>query len=179
MHEPDPRIISAARAGDLAAFEQLVRAYQADVWRLSLHLMRDPDLAADVSQDAFVRAYRFLGRYRGDSKFSTWLVTIVRNCAHDELRRTGRRRKLSQRMESQPRPAVSDATVGVEVREELARLPIELREPVVMIDVFGMSYDETSAVLGVAVGTVKSRVHRARNMLAKALGERLERRDEA
>ena len=119
--------------------------------------------------DAFVRAYRFLKRYRGDSRFSTWLFAIARNCAHDELRRAGRRQRVSARLHAQPPRASLDQTTGIEVREALGALPLELREPVVLIDMFGTSYREVSRMLKVPEGTIKSRVHRARELLAASL----------
>jgi RNA polymerase sigma-70 factor, ECF subfamily len=168
--EPDPAVVAAARAGDLDAFAELVRRYQGDMWRLALHLVRDASVADDVTQDAFVRAYRFLPRYRGDSKFSTWLFTITRNCALDELRRAGRRRRLAHDLDAlRPTRSTEQATGRLEVRDALAALPLELREPVVLIDMFGASYGEVAALVGVPVGTVKSRVHRARMLLAQAL----------
>lgn len=169
MVEPDPQIVRAAQGGDIGAFEVLVRSYQGDIWRLAWHLVRDRSLADDVTQDAFVRAYRFLPRYRGDSKFSTWLFAITRNCALDELRRAGRRHNLSNRLDREPVRAPTEHSVRLEVREAVACLPLELREPVVLIDMFGASYSEVSAMLGIPVGTVKSRVHRARATLAGAL----------
>ncbi|MFN2390090.1 MAG: RNA polymerase sigma factor [Actinomycetota bacterium] len=169
VDEPDPQTVAAARGGDLRAFEALVRRYQPDVWRLCFHLVRDETAADDITQDAFVRAYRFLSRFRGDSKFSTWLLSIARNCALDELRRAGRRRRLSDRLDAQPAAHAGDPTTGVEVREALAGLPLELRESVVLIDMFGVSYREAGRVLDLPEGTVKSRVHRAREQLVQAL----------
>jgi RNA polymerase sigma-70 factor (ECF subfamily) len=172
VHEPDPYVLEAARRGDVDAFAELVRGYQPDVWRLVVHLVRDDDMANDITQDAFVRAYRFLKRYRGDSKFSTWLFAIARNCARDELRRRGRQRRVSERLLAQPTPTSSgDRTAGIEVREALATLPLDLREPVVMIDMFGASYKEVGRMLKLPVGTVKSRVHRARELLVAFLAE--------
>jgi RNA polymerase sigma-70 factor (ECF subfamily) len=169
VFEPDPQLVAAARSGDPTAFAQLVRRYQGDVWRLSYQLMGQEALADDVTQDAFVRVYRFLPRYRGDSKFSTWLFSIARNCALDELRRAGRRRRLVDRIEASSHQEGRDASLRLEVAEALAALPLELREPVVLIDMFGISYAEVARMLAVPVGTIKSRVHRARERLARAL----------
>ena len=171
MEDPDPQVIAAARSGDTRAFEAIVRRYQGDAWRLAFHLVRDESLADDATQDAFVRAYRFLPRYRGDSRFSTWLFSIVRNCALDELRRAGRRKRTRDRLDAQPPRQAADQGAGVEVREALAALPLELREPVVVIDMFGATYAEAAVMLGIPEGTVKSRVHRAREALARILGE--------
>ena len=179
LDEPDPQVLSSARRGDPAAFEVLVRAMQADVWRLCLHLTGDRALADDVTQDAFVRVYRFLPRYRGDSKFSTWVFTIARNCALDELRKKRRRQNLFDKAKLQRDVAQVEHSTGVEVREALSGLPIELREAVVMIDMLGESYRDAATVLGIPEGTVKSRVHRARIGLAETLGSENRRgRDE-
>lgn len=170
MYEPDPEVVAAAKAGEMRAFEQLVRRFQADVWRLSFHLLHDEVLADDATQDTFVRAYRFLSRYRGESKFSTWLLSIARNCALDEGRRAGRRRKVTERIEAQPRPPTPDAGIAIEVREAVASLPMDLREPIVLIDMMGASYKDVAAMLGAPEGTIKSRVHRAREALVTMLG---------
>lgn len=170
MNEPDPDVVRAAQNGSVAAFEQLVRRYQGEVWRLCLQLLRSESLADDVTQDAFVRAYRFLPRYRGESKFSTWLFSISRNCAYDEMRKAGRRRRMKERLEAERTTQRGDPTLAIEVREALDSLSLELREPIVFIDMFGCSYKEVSTILGVPLGTVKSRVHRGRELLADFLG---------
>lgn len=171
MNEPDPEVVRAAQNGDVVAFEQLVRMFQGEIWRLCVQLLRDETLADDVTQDAFVRAYRFLPRYRGESKFSTWLFSISRNCALDEIRRSGRRRRVRDRLEAEPLRAVGDPTVAIEVRESLSALRMDLREPVIFIDIFGCSYGEVASILNLPVGTVKSRVHRGRELLANMLAE--------
>ena len=175
MVEPDPQLVAAAQTGDLDAFSDLVRRYQGHVWRLARQLVRDDGVADDVTQDAFVRAYRFLPRYRGESKFSTWLFSIARNCALDELRRVERRRRLSGALET-PQMRAPDHGVRLEVAEALSTLPRELLEPVVLIDMFGTSYAEVALIVGVPLGTIKSRVHRARELLAHALADESSRR---
>ena len=177
MDEPEPQVIAAARGGDLGAFEDLVRRYQPTVWRLCFHLLRDEAMTDDATQDSFVRVYRFLPRYRGQAKFSTWLFAITRNCALDELRRVGRRNRLSEALHLDVAQPASDSTVRVEIHEALGELPLELREPVVFIDMFGASYSEVARVLGVPVGTVKSRVHRARRILADVLLDQKEEKN--
>jgi RNA polymerase sigma-70 factor, ECF subfamily len=175
VHEPEPQVVGAARTGDLAAFESLVRAYQGDVWRLCYQLVRDRSVADDVTQDAFLRAFRFLPRFRGDAKFSTWLFTIARNCALDELRRAGRRRTLEHALERADEPRTPEPSARMEIREAVAGLSLELREPLVFIDMFGLSYSEVGTILGLPLGTVKSRVHRARHRLAEHLAGDVER----
>ena len=169
MQEPDPQIIKAARAGDRRAFGLLVRQCQGDVWRLAFHLVRNETIADDVTQDAFVRAYRFLPNYRADAKFSTWLYSITRNCAMDELRKSSRRRKVMEKLETTDATPSSDHAVVLEVREAIASLPEDLREPVILIDLLGTSYREAAAILDAPEGTVKSRLHRAREALVSLL----------
>lgn len=173
MEEPDPQVVNAARGGDTRAFEELVQRYQGDVWRLCRHLLGDWAAADDATQEAFVRAFRFLGLDRGESKFSTWLFSIARNCARDELRRAGRRQRVAESAtrdaERDLGRAPGDETVGVEVKEALLALPLELREPIVLIDLLGTSYKEVASLLGVPQGTIKSRVHRGREILASLL----------
>lgn len=169
MEEPDPQVVVAAQRGRVSAFEQLVRSYQAPVWRLVFQLLRDEQLAEDVTQETFLRAYRFLPRYKGNSKFSTWLLSVARNCAMDELRRNQRRRRLVDKLRARPEEAAREQGSHLEVREVLAALPIELREPIVLIDMLGTSYAEVAIILRTPIGTIKSRVHRGRQMLAEAL----------
>lgn len=160
MDEPDPRVIRAAAAGDEAAFTALVRSAQPHVWRFLRHLLGDDELAADVTQDTFVRVHRSLGRFRHQARFSTWLFTIARNAAVDEQRRGARRQRL-QHAVAPPR-AAPDASLGTEVRAALASLSPRLREAFVLVEVFGQPYQDAAEILGVPTGTVKSRVFRAR-----------------
>lgn len=160
MDEPDPKTIVAAAAGDEAAFTALMRATQPHVWRFLRHLLGDDDLAADVTQETFVRVHAALGRFRHQARFSTWLFTIARNAAVDEQRRGARRARLQQALAT-PRPT-SDSSLGTEVRAALASLSPRLREAFVLVEVFGQPYQDAAEVLGVPTGTVKSRVFRAR-----------------
>lgn len=163
MEEPDPVAIRAAAAGDVAAFEQLVRAYQAPVWRFLRHLLGDPDLALDVTQDTFVRAYRRLDTFRFQSKFSTWLLQIARNAGVDAIRRNERHLRALHAAPAPPPPA--DAAASSELREALAHLSPKGREALLLVEVVGLTYREAGSVLGVPEGTVKSRVHSARERL--------------
>lgn len=177
MREPEPETIHRARAGDLRAFESLVRDYQADVWRFAYHLTRNRAMAEDVTQEAFLKAFRSLRSFRGEAKFSSWLLRITRNCAVDAYRRTRREGPVQDDVLaslSAERP-VAQVAGSVEERLRIAdavrRLPLELREPFVTIEVLGFNYEEASAILGVKLGTVKSRMHRARAALIRTLTE--------
>jgi RNA polymerase sigma-70 factor (ECF subfamily) len=172
VRDPDPRTVQRARRGDLLAFEDLVRDFQADAFRFAWHLTRDRQLAEDVTQDAFLRAFRFLGGFRGDRKFGSWLFSIVRNCAMDALRRERRGETLWDERE-RPR-SVADPSARAELAAALDAVSTEHREAFLLVEVFGLSYQETADVLGVAVGTVKSRMFRARQALCEAIADQEE-----
>jgi RNA polymerase sigma-70 factor (ECF subfamily) len=138
------------------------------VYRLALQFVRDPATAEDVTQEAFVHAFRSLGRFRGSSKFSTWLFRITRNCAIDAIRRRERRRTYEQAAVAPDIP-VQEPSLRAALEEAIEALPADLREPFVLIEVLGLSYAEASVVLGSPAGTLKSRMHRARRFLMEAL----------
>jgi RNA polymerase sigma-70 factor (ECF subfamily) len=167
VQDPDPRTLARAREGDLGAFEDLVRLYQADVWRFACHFTRDRALAEDVTQEAFLRAFRFLRSFRGDAKFTSWLFRIARNCAMDAIRV----RKIHlEKLEREPAPpGPTDPQARLELQVALDAVSDDHREPFLLIEVFGLSYQEAADVLGVRVGTVKSRMHRARKAMMGAL----------
>ena len=170
MQDPDPRLLARAREGDLDAFEDIVRHYQADVFRFAWHLVRDRSAAEDVTQEAFIRAFRFLHTYRGDSPFSSWILRIVRNCAMDSLRR--QKSQVARHQDEHLRAgSVADPVARAELDAALRAITPEHREPFLLIEVFGLSYAEASDVLGIRVGTVKSRMHRARQALCRALAD--------
>ena len=163
MQEPSPEVIRAAAAGDLDAFEELMRAYQAHVWRFLRHLLGDERLAEDVTQETFLRVHRSLRTFGFRSKFSTWLFRIARNAGIDALRARQRRDVMLRQLPAS-RP-VSDGSTAVEVTVALASLSSKLREAFVLVEVFGLTYREAGETLGVPQGTVKSRVFTARARL--------------
>jgi len=165
MRDPDPRTVQQARAGDLRAFEELVRLYQAEVFRFAWHLARDRTLAEDITQDTFLRAFRFINGYRGTQRFGSWLFAIARNCSMDALRKRGTVAEHDGR-EGRVTP---DASTRAELDAALAAVSAEHRDAFLLVEVFGLSYQEAADVLGVAVGTVKSRMFRARRALCAAI----------
>jgi RNA polymerase sigma-70 factor (ECF subfamily) len=173
VHDPDPRVVARAQRGDLGAFEEIVRDCQADVYRFALYLTRDRGTAEDVTQETFLRAFRFIGGFRGGPKFSSWLLRIARNCSMDALRRPRNETALDDRLEPAGRP-VADPTARVELESALARVSPEHRESFLLTEVLGLSYREVADVLGVRVGTVKSRMFRARQALCRALADQEE-----
>jgi RNA polymerase sigma-70 factor, ECF subfamily len=160
VEEPEPAEIRAAMDGDLAAFERLVRRYQAHVWRFLRHLLGDAALAEDVTQETFLRLYQRLPTFAGRSKFSTWVFRVARNAGVDALRAARRHdRLLAELPAARPGPA-PDARV--EAMAAVASLSPKLREALLLVEVFGFAYREAAEVLRVPEGTVKSRVFQAR-----------------
>lgn len=167
------RLFLSARDGDRSALLRGIRASQADVWRLVSHLVGRDD-ADDVTQDVFVRAWRALPRYRGDASARTWLLSIARRACADHVRGQVRRRRLGVqaglRDRTTPSRALAADPAGVtSVQDLVDTLPDDRRTAFVLTQVVGCSYEETAAVCGVPVGTVRSRVARAREQLAGML----------
>jgi RNA polymerase sigma-70 factor (ECF subfamily) len=176
VQEPEPETIGRAQAGDLRAFESLVRATQGDVWRFAYHLTRDAAMAEDVSQEAFLRAFRAIRSYRGDARFSSWLLRIVRNSAVDAYRKT-RKEWVAPNEDQAGRkdgwaPDPPQTEDRARINDAIRRLPMQLREPFVVIEILGYTYQEASTILGTRIGTIKSRMHRARAALIRELEEK-------
>lgn len=177
--DPDAPLVERARRGETEAFESLVRAYQHRVVNFARAMVSDAADAEDVAQDAFVRAYRGLRGFRGGSAFKTWLYQIVANTARTHLARRRHRPErpvgsLSDGTEDVPEPrSREDLETAVVQRDAidraLAALPVELREAVVLRDVEGLEYRDIAEALGVPMGTVESRIFRARARLRDAL----------
>ena len=160
MDEPDPGLVRAAQAGDLRAFEALIRSCQAPVWRFLRHFLGDATLAEDVTQETFMRVHAHLDRFDGRARFTTWVFQIARNAGIDAARSRDRRSRLSDRAVP-PAPAPSPE-LSLELTAALASLKPELREALLSVELLGLSYVEAGELLGVPAGTVKSRVFRAR-----------------
>ena len=169
MHEPDPGTIRAAADGDLVAFEELVRAYQAQVWRFLRHLLGDAALAEDVTQETFLRVFQRLRTFRYRSRFSTWVFQVARNAGVDALRARARQERLARLVP--PPSAVAGADSGADVVAALGCLSVKLRESLLLVEVLGLRYREVAQVLGIPEGTVKSRVAQARQRVTAWLAE--------
>ena len=137
MYEPDPALIRAASAGDTAAFEELVRAYQAHVWRFLRHLLGDATFAEDITQETFVRVYRKLETFRFRSKFSTWVFSVARNAGIDALRSRRRREQLITVVAPRAHDVASGGELGFEIESALQSLNPKLREAFVLIEALG------------------------------------------
>lgn len=178
IEDPDRELVSRWQAGEESAFEQLVRRHEKKVYRLLLRMMGSHEEAQDVAQETFLSLHRHGHRFRGDARFSTFVYRVASNAALNRRRTLGRNRARMQKL--QVRQAAGDdlpegprnpedAAGGVElsqaVREALETLRPSLRLPVLLYDIEGLAYGEIAEVLGVAEGTVKSRIHRARQAL--------------
>jgi RNA polymerase sigma-70 factor (ECF subfamily) len=160
------QVALSARRGDAAAAASFVRATQADVWRLCAHL-GSPAQADDLTQDTYARAFASLHRFLGRSSARTWLLSIARRVCADAVRSAVRDRRLS------PAPArsVEDPAASVAIRTLVAALEPERREAFVLTQIVGLSYAEAADVCACPVGTIRSRVARAREDLVAALGD--------
>ncbi|MGI5977391.1 MAG: sigma-70 family RNA polymerase sigma factor [Candidatus Limivicinus sp.] len=182
--EQEASVIREVLDGDVNAFEILVREYEKNVYNLAVRMTGNSEDAADMSQEAFIKAYNSLSSFRGDSKFSVWLYRIVSNVCLDFLRSRGRKPTVSLSAENDDGEEVeldiSDETQSPEkllsrsmtrdaVRRGLAALPHDHREILLLREIQGMSYEEIADTLELEVGTVKSRIFRARKKLCAFL----------
>ena len=172
--EPDAALVRRAQQGERYAFEQLVRAHEARMYTLAARVLGSREDAADAVQDALVRAWLALPKFRGDARFSTWLYRIVVNAAHDV--RTKRRDRLVEEPPDpvDPRDRFSEQELSGELQRALNGLDESYRVAVVLYDVLGCSYAEIAEMTGVPEGTVKSRIFRGRSELAERLGTHAE-----
>jgi RNA polymerase sigma-70 factor (ECF subfamily) len=181
-------LIEAARRGDVGSFNQLVLSYQSMVYNVAYRILGDQDAAADATQDSFISAFKGIGKFRGGS-FKSWLMRIVTNACYAQLRLKQRRptASLDALLVSDPAPIrpLTDPGESPEeytLRQELSRaiqvgmgtLPSEQRVALILSDVQGLSYQEIAEVTGASLGTVKSRLSRARGKLRDFLLEQRE-----
>ncbi|HEY4689630.1 MAG TPA: sigma-70 family RNA polymerase sigma factor [Anaerolineae bacterium] len=176
----EPALIESARRGDLDAFNTLVVAYQHQVYNLAYRIMGDEAAAADAAQEAFISAYKHMAAFRGES-FKSWIYRIVTNACYDELRRRKRRPAMSLEglvddSDTEIEYDIPDGQATPEDRAEqreladviqagIETLPPDQRVTLVLSDVQGMSYEEIATITGANLGTVKSRLSRARAKL--------------
>ncbi|MBN1418510.1 MAG: sigma-70 family RNA polymerase sigma factor [Planctomycetes bacterium] len=178
--------LARARLGDREAFGRLVRRHADRVYRLAHYLTSSRDDAADVAQEAFLRAYRAIGRFEGRSGFATWVLRITTNCALS-LRARRRTKKRGMAVVSlsgseedaepiqvadpraDPEAAFRREELGAAVKAAVESLDEEFRSAIVLREIDGRSYEEIAEILGVPLGTVKSKIHRARCALREKL----------
>jgi len=183
--EIDQALVERAQGGDKQAFDQLVSKYQRKLGRLLSRFIRDPAEVEDVSQEAFIKAYRALPSFRGDSAFYTWLYRIGINTAKNYLVAQGRRAPTSTEFDSEEAETFESAVqlrdintteslllskqIGETVNGAIDALPDELRTAIVLREIEGLSYDEIAGMMDCPIGTVRSRIFRAREAVAQKL----------
>ena len=183
--EIDQILVERAQAGDRHAFDQLVSKYQRKLGRLLSRFIRDAAEIEDVTQEAFVKAYRALPSFRGDSAFYTWLYRIGINTAKNYLVAQGRRAPTSTQFDSEeaetfesadqlrdintPESLLMSKQIGETVNSAIDALPEELRRAIVLREIDGLSYEEIAEMMDCPIGTVSSRIFRAREAVAEKL----------
>jgi len=182
----EQELISSSRAGDIEAFNLLVEQYQRLVYNLALRMLGNSETAEDATQDAFLSAYRAIGKFRGGS-FKSWILRIAANSCHDKMRVARRARVTSldtlleksgdlllENNAESPEDYVLRRELGQFLDEGLTHLPEDQRLAVVLCDIQGLSYEEVSQATGSSLGTVKSRLNRGRARLRDFLLQRRE-----
>jgi len=183
--EVDQQLVERAQRGDKHAFGLLVSKYQRKLARLLSRLIRDPAEVEDVAQEAFIKAYRALPSFRGDSAFYTWLYRIGINTAKNYLVSQGRRAPTTTEFDSEeaetfeegdqlrdintPERMLQSKQIGETVNSAMDALPEELRTAIVLREIEGLSYEEIASIMECPIGTVRSRIFRAREAIADKL----------
>ena len=183
--EIDRQLVERAQRGDKRAFELLVEKYQRKLARLLSRFIRDPAEVEDVTQEAFIKAYRALPAFRGDSAFYTWLYRIGINTAKNYLMAMGRRAPTSTEVEADeaegfeegehlrdintPESVLLSNEIAETVNSTIEALPEELRTAIQLREIEGMSYEDIAQVMNCPIGTVRSRIFRAREAIAAQL----------
>lgn len=183
--EIDQVLVERAQGGDKHAFDLLVSKYQRKLGRLLSRFIRDPAEVEDVSQEAFIKAYRALPSFRGDSAFYTWLYRIGINTAKNYLVSQGRRAPTTTEFDNDEAETFDDASqlrdintpenllltkqIGQTINAAMDALPEELRTAIVLREIDGMSYEEIAGIMDCPIGTVRSRIFRAREAVAGKL----------
>ena len=182
---PDLELVERAKAGDTAAFEQLVRQYDRQIYRTALHITQNREDAEDITQDVFFKAFQKLDQFQGNSKFSTWLVRIAVNESLMRLRKRKTSKTVSMDQDVQtdegsiprdfaewrpnPEQIYSQGELGEILRKTIAGLPPGFRTVFTLRDIENLSTEETAEALGLSVPAVKSRLLRARLQLRERL----------
>ena len=183
--EIDQQLVERAQRGDKRAFELLVLKYQRKLGRLLSRFVRDPAEVEDVAQEAFIKAYRALPSFRGDSAFYTWLYRIGINTAKNYLVALGRRAPTTTGFDNEEAEGFEDAEqlrdastpeselegkeIAATVNRAMDALPADLRTAITLREIEGLSYEEIASVMNCPVGTVRSRIFRARDAIAAQL----------
>jgi len=194
MGQDEQVLLEKAKAGDVAAFEELIESYQKKIYNLAYRIIGNYDDAADMAQEVLIRIFKSIANFKGQSSFSTWIYRITTNVCLDEIRRKKNKKIISLdeeiRMEDgeikrqimsddlQPDAAAEQEELRSAVSNAINSMPDDHSLIITLRDIQGLSYDEISAVLDCPIGTVKSRISRARQALKKVLSTRRELFDE-
>ncbi|USX17330.1 RNA polymerase sigma factor RpoE [Oxalobacteraceae bacterium OTU3REALA1] len=178
-------LVDRVRAGDKQAFDMLVAKYQRRLMRLLSRIVHDPAEAEDVVQETFIKAYRALRHFRGDSAFYTWLYRIGINTAKNFLATQGRRTPTSTEADAEqaegfndgehlrdintPESMLASKQIAQTVNAAMDALPVDLRTAIALREIEGLSYEEISDIMACPIGTVRSRIFRAREVIAEKL----------
>lgn len=171
----DAQLLARVLDGDHDAFNQIMRNHEDRVFSVCLRIMGNRELALDATQETFLTAFRKASQFQGNSALGTWIYRIAVNTCYDHLRRQKRRRMDPMPDHLDPtdhraEEAVESAALRPEIEHALAALPADFRSAVILSDIEGLALPEVAEILGVPVGTVKSRVFRGRRLLAQRLG---------
>ena len=180
-------LIKRAQSGDVAAFEALIEAYEQKVFHIAYRMAGNPDDAADMAQEILLKIFRNVGKFKGESKFSTWVYRVATNTCLDELKKAKRKAaySLDEEFETEEgqlgvevadtAPTPEQRVEGQEIRdaitEAISRLSEEHRQIIILRDINGLTYEEVADILDCSLGTVKSRISRAREQLRKILSQ--------
>ena len=186
--DPDSLLVDRVKRGDMHAFEMLVVKYQRRIQRLVARMVRDPEQVEDIAQETFIRAYRALPQFRGESAFYTWLYQIAVNTAKKTLMDMKRdpvvtESALASRGESNetsslenelssaetPEAVLASREIAQTVNAAIDALPEDLRQAIVLREIEGLAYEEIASVMNCPIGTVRSRIFRAREAIAQRL----------
>ena len=195
--DTDAMLVQRATAGESRAFELLVIKYQRRVERLIGRMVRDVDLVPDIAQETFIRAYRALPQFRGDAQFYTWLYRIAVNTAKkhlmdlkrdpvmtmsslegdddDETSGNGLAQRLGATDDETPEAVLASKEIALAVNEAMDALPEELRQAITLREIEGLSYDDIAQALECPIGTVRSRIFRAREAISNRIKPMLDR----
>ena len=188
MDENEKNLVEKSAEGDIDAFETLIQSHQKKVYNIALRMTKNPEDAQELSQDAFVRAFIAIKKFRGDSSFATWLYRITMNVCTDFLRKRNKASVISIEQsvyESQQTMQLADNEPGPDeiseknqlkklVKEAMDLLPPEHRQVLILRDLLDMTYKDIANTLSINEGTIKSRINRARENLKKVITSRSE-----
>ncbi len=183
MSDNEIILLEKAIKGDIKSFEILIRKYQKFAYNVALNYLKDVNEAEDVTQEALIKAFKYLKNFHMDSKFSTWLYRIVINTCKDELKKKSRDNKVItlnnkdtyldeiEDLRYEPLKNIEEKELSNNLKEAVNKLKDKYKEVIILCDINNMSYNEISEILDIPVGTVRSRINRGRLCLRKIINE--------